>query len=304
MVSVATVLKRAAGAATRRRPAPAGRAAVALAVWTALVAACALIGGGNGNTAAAAQLSQSELLRAEVSALAPQKKGVIDIYAIGIAGWADQDVFIKELDGALAAIGRVLPIERHVLRLINNRATQDAAPLATQHNFAAAVHAIGAVMDKNEDVLLLLMTSHGARSGFALRFPNEVTDELTPREVAGALGKEGIKNRIVIVSACFAGAFVPALANDDTIVLTAADAKNSSFGCTPERDWTYFGDAFFKQSLRRGRDLQHAFDNARALIHGWEMMDHAPPSNPQGFFGAALVAKLAPFFGPASGAGP
>jgi hypothetical protein len=25
-------------------------------------------------------------------------------------------------------------------------------------------------------------------------------------------------------------------------------------------------------------------------------MDHAPPSNPQGSFGPALVAKLAPFF--------
>ncbi len=62
---------------------------------------------------------------------------------------------------------------------------------------------------------------------------------------------------------------MPALANDDTIVLTAADAKSTSFGCAPERDWTYFGDAFFKKhSLRPGADFRRAFDNARVLIQG------------------------------------
>ena len=120
--------------------------------------------------------------------------------------------------------------------------------------------------------------------------------ELTPQLVATTLNTEGIKNRIVIVSACFSGVFVPPLANDDTIVLTAADAENTSFGCAPERDWTYFGDAFFRQSVRRGRDLQHTFENARTLISGWELMDHAKPSNPQAHFGPALVAKLTPFF--------
>ena len=89
---------------------------------------------------------------------------------------------------------------------------------------------------------------------------------------------------------------MPPLANDDTIVMTASDDKNTSFGCAPERDWTYFGDALFKQSLQPGANFQQAFDRARILIHGWELMDRAAPSNPQGHFGPALVAKLAPLF--------
>ena len=114
------------------------------------------------------------------------------------------------------------------------------------------------------------------------------TAELTPQQVAATLDGEGIKNRVVIVSACFSGIFVPPLANDNSIVITAADAKHTSFGCAPERDWTYFGDAFFHQSLHPGADFENAFDHARVLIHGWEMMDHATPSNPQGSFGRAL----------------
>jgi hypothetical protein len=240
--------------------------------------------------------SQRSLLQAEIASLAPPIKGTTNIYTLGIAGWADQDVFLKELDGGLAALGNVLPIRGHALRLVNHHETLESLPLANQRNFAAAVRALGEVMDKDADILLLLMTSHGEPHGFGLRLPSEVITQLTPQEVATVLDNEGIKNRVVIVSACYAGTFVAPLMNDNTIVITAADANSTSFGCAPERDWTYFGDAFFRQSVRPGRDFQHAFDNARVLIQGWELMDRARPSNPQAHFGPALVAKLAPFF--------
>jgi hypothetical protein len=239
--------------------------------------------------------TQPRLLQDQFAGLTPSRKGETEIYTLAVAGWADQDVFIKELDGALEAIGSVLPIKGHTVRLINRRDTVNTIPLANFSNFTAAAHAIGDVMDKDNDVFILVMTSHGEQTGFALQLPGG-TAELTPKQVAAALDGEGIKNRVVIVSACFSGIFVPPLANDNTIVITAADAKHTSFGCAPERDWTYFGDAFFHQSLHPGADFQNAFDHARVLIQGWEMMDRATPSNPQGSFGRALVAKLAPFF--------
>jgi hypothetical protein len=170
-----------------------------------------------------------------------------------------------------------------------------SVPVADLQNFKAAVAGIGGIMDKDKDVLVLFMTSHGEKTGFALELPGAIA-ELTPQEVASTLNGAGIKNRIVIVSACYSGIFVPPLENADTIVMTASDANNTSFGCAPERDWTYFGDAFFRQSLQPGADFENAFDHARILIQGWELMDHAPPSNPQGEFGPALVNKLAPFF--------
>ena len=239
--------------------------------------------------------TQPRLLEDQFARLAPSRKGETEIYTLAVAGWADQDVFIKEIDGALEAIGSVLPIKGRTVRLINRRDTVDTIPLANFRNFSAAVHAIGDVMDKDNDVFVLVMTSHGEQTGFALQLPGG-TAELTPQQVAAALDGEGIKNRVVIVSACFSGIFVPPLANDNTIVITAADAKHPSFGCAPERDWTYFGDAFFHQSLHPGADFENAFEHARVLIHGWEMMDRATPSNPQGSFGRALAAKLAPFF--------
>ncbi len=245
---------------------------------------------------------QPALLQAEAAALAPHRKGETDVYAIGMAGWATLDVFAKEVDGGLTAIGKVLPIKDRMIRLINHPATAAYVPLATLRNFQDAVRDVGKVMDKENDVLVLFMTSHGDRQGIALQLPNQVIN-LTPHDVATAFKREGIKNRMVIVSACYSGIFVPPLQNANTIVLTAADATHTSFGCAPERDWTYFGDAFFRQSLQPGTDFQDSFHHAQILIQGWELMDRAVPSNPQGFFGPGLVAKLAPFFQSAPAAG-
>jgi hypothetical protein len=237
---------------------------------------------------------KSAPVRTALGDLAPQQPGVTDVYAVGLAGWSEQDVFRKELDGALAAMGRLLPLKDHTIRLSND--PEARLPLADHKNFAAAVRAVAQVMDKSEDVLLLLMTSHGATNGFALQSPDKQVAVLTPQEVATILRNEGIKNRLVIVSACYSGVFVKPLADDDSIVLTAADAKNTSFGCAPGRDWTYFGDALFNQSLQPGVDLKFAFSRARLMISGWEQMDRVPPSNPQGHFGPTLVEKLAPVF--------
>ncbi|HZO45848.1 MAG TPA: C13 family peptidase [Xanthobacteraceae bacterium] len=249
------------------------------------------------------QREQSAFLKAAVAGLAPQRKGVTDLYTIGVAGWADQDVFVKELDGTLAALNKVLPVDGRVLRLVNGPDTAKGTPLATRENIAAAARAVADAMDKDEDILVLFMTSHGTRAGFGLQLPRRPLVEFRAVELAKILDDAGIRNRVVIVSACYSGTFVPPLANDNTIVITAADARNPSFGCAPGREWTFFGDAFFNRSLRPGADLSSAFNGARLTISEWELQEALPPSNPQAHFGPALVEKLAPLFAAKSNAG-
>ena len=248
-------------------------------------------------TSARIELAQPALMEDAIARLAPQVRGETDVYAIGIAGWSEQNVFIKELDGALAALGKVLPVRDRTLRLVNHADTVERTPVAVRANFAAAVSAAGRAMDKDEDVLVLFMTSHGSRRGVALQMPGVVGASLAPEDVAEVLDREGIKNRIVVVSACYAGVFVKPLANDNTIVLTAADEKSTSFGCSNEREWTYFGDAFFNQHLVPAVSLEEAFLNAKVTIRQWEVRDGLTPSNPLGHFGPALTAKLARIYG-------
>jgi len=107
------------------------------------------------------QKTQPLLLQQEFAGLTPSRKGETEIYTLAIAGWADLDVFVKELNGALAAMASVLPIKGRTVRLVNRRETMNTIPLANFHNFTAAVHAIGNIMDKDNDILILFMTSHG-----------------------------------------------------------------------------------------------------------------------------------------------
>jgi len=241
-------------------------------------------------------LAQPALLDTAVSSLVPPPNHAPGIYTIGVAGFSAEDVFLKELNGALSALGQVLPIEGRTLRLVNNLSLVNAAPIASMQNFAAAVHAVGKLMNKDDDILLLFMTSHGSPDGFALVMEGVGHNTLRPDEVAGVLEDEGIKNRIVIVSACYSGTFMKPLMNDNSIVLTASDENNASFGCSNEREWTYFGDALFNRALRPGVNLQQAFDQAKQMIAGLESEGKLPPSNPQGYFGPALVAKLQPLY--------
>jgi len=141
------------------------------------------------------------------------------------------------------------------------------------------------------------MTSHGSPDGVALLLPGLFSVDLAPQDVADVLDREGIKNRIVVVSACYSGVFVKPLANDNTIVVTAADEKSSSFGCSNEREWTYFGDAFFNRNLRADVSIEEAFLDAKATIGQWEARDGLTSSNPQGHFGPALMKRLARVYG-------
>lgn len=242
---------------------------------------------------AAVELSQPHLLEAELKKLLPERNGTADIYAIGVAGWSAQDVFIKELNGGLAALNRSLDADRGAIRLVNHRDKLETLPVANRMNFAAAVHAVAGIMNKDEDILVVFVTSHGGPTGVALELGDVVSVVLGPDHVASVLDREGIRNRVIIVSACYSGVFVKPLASPDSIVLTAADENSPSFGCSNERDWTYFGDAFFNQSLGAGVSLEVAFEGAKAKISQWETRDDIPTSSPQGHFGSAISEKLA-----------
>jgi hypothetical protein len=147
-------------------------------------------------------------------------------------------------------------------------------------------------MDPEQDVLVLMLTSHGSQDGLAVVNGTLPLMQLSPVELRHALDESGIKWRVVVVSACYSGVFLDALKGDGTLVITAADAEHSSFGCDDDRDLTYFGEAFLKDSIPTSRTLEEAFRKAAALIQQRETSEHKTRSNPQMSVGAQIRAKL------------
>jgi hypothetical protein len=75
--------------------------------------------------------------------------------------------------------------------------------------------------------------------------------------------------------------FIPPLASPDSLVITAADANHSSFGCEDRAKWTYFGDAFFNVALRQTTRIKDAFALAQRLVAQREARNGFEPSHPQ-----------------------
>jgi hypothetical protein len=115
---------------------------------------------------------------------------------------------------------------------------------------------------------------------------------ITPDSMRRLLQESGARYRVVIVSACYSGVFADKLADERTLVITAAAADRSSFGCRDRASWTYFGDAFFNKALRSENRLDVAFEKARALVAQREKREGFVPSNPQIAGGSEVLARL------------
>jgi hypothetical protein len=216
-----------------------------------------------------------------------------EAFFLGFAGVGDEKVFAQEIELAQHAIGDRFGVAERHLALINDERDLDQAPLASVSGLRYALKGLAAHMELDKDVLFLAISSHGSEDpAIAVSDFDFPLQSLTPPELADALREAGIRWRVVIISACYAGGFIDVLRDPQTIVLTAAAADRTSFGCGSDSDLTYFGEAFYRDALPHAVSLRAAFDSAKATIAARERNDHETPSNPQAWFGEELEKKL------------
>ena len=236
---------------------------------------------------------QPVLLEQELAALRPQRQGVTDLFFIGMAGDGQQDVFRREVDSVAKLFRERFDADGHTIRLINNPKMAASAPVASVTSLRASLKRVAEVMDKEEDVLVLFLTSHGSETHrFALELWPLQLKELDPVKLRTLLDESGIRHRVVVVSACYSGGFINALKDDDTLVITASAPDRNSFGCGNENDWTYFGRAYFDEALRKTWSFTDAFEIAKPVIAEREQKEQFKPSNPQMAVGKNIAATL------------
>jgi hypothetical protein len=216
-------------------------------------------------------------------------------FFLGFAGVGDEKVFAQEVGLASRILGERYDIGDRRVSLINDQRDLERAPLATVSGLKYALRGLGSRMNVDQDVLFLSISSHGAQDpAIAVSNSQLPLNDLTDEDLADALHESGIKWRVIVISACYAGGFIERLRNPQTIVITAAAADRTSFGCSNDRDLTYFGEAFYRDALPNARSLRDAFDTAKAAIAERESREHVDASNPQAYFGKDIAEKLIP----------
>lgn len=239
-------------------------------------------------------VQQTQLMNAALAGLQPQTPGRLDVYVVVASLWGEP-VFEREATQAEEILrSHFGNAGRTIVLSAGARGGERRYPAASPNNINAALGRVGALIDPNEDLVVVFFTSHGSQDGsMSMQEPDRLMGSLRPTHLRNSLAGAGIRNRVVIISACFAGAFIAPLMNDDTIIIAAAAPDRTSFGCQPSRDWTFFGDAYFNHAVRNGAALVPAFDQAKVLITQWEREQNlTPPSNPQRYVGARVAQML------------
>lgn len=238
---------------------------------------------------------QQALLQTQINALLPQRDGINDVYGLVFAPYATEDVFKRETELVTSVLTGRFDAQGRVLSLLNHGSTAQSQVWATPLNIERAIEALAKRMDLANDVLVVYLTSHGG-SDFKLaasHWPLAV-EPLTPQQLRAALDKAGIRNRVIAVSACYSGGWIEPLADTNTLVMTAADATHTSYGCGRLSELTFFGRAMFDEQLRKTHSFEKAFAAAVPLIRQREIDAGKPDgfSNPQISTGAGIRPLL------------
>jgi hypothetical protein len=244
--------------------------------------------------APAGELDEHRKLDRALRALAPQRPGVVDAYVVAIALDSDP-VFGREARVAGDVLRRRYgALGRTIVLAGSDGSAPSALPRGSPATLAIALARIAELMDKSEDVLVLYTTSHGAPFGLYYKDGDNGYGAISPNRMTAMLDQLGLSNRLLILSACYSGVFVPRLQSETSAIVTAAAFDRSSFGCLAENDWTFFGDAMINHALRKAQPLAEAFAEANGLVSSWEGQFRAQPSMPQFFLGAGARRWLAP----------
>lgn len=212
------------------------------------------------------------LLAQSIAALKPRDPERVNMFLLAVAGDGSQEVFRREVEFVSRQFGQRFGTAGRTIALINSRNTRDTAPMATIANIRQSLAAIGERMDNAQDILFLFLTSHGSREHqLVLDQSGMDLPDLPAAELGKLLKESGIRWKVVVISACYSGGFVEPLKDEGTLVITAARHDRVSFGCADENEFTYFGEAFFKEALPRASSFQDAFRKAEVLVREMEL---------------------------------
>lgn len=162
----------------------------------------------------------------------------------------------------------------------------DAVPATSA---AQAIEGVAEVTRRATRGCLIYFTSHGNREEMVFG-PD---GRLNPTSMTGLLRNWcGDRPTVVVVSACFSGIFVDALAGPNRMIVTAARRDRSSFGCSEDAVHPYF-DGCIIRSLPTATDFIALANAARACVKAREEAENlSPASEPQTFIGANMQLLL------------
>lgn len=201
--------------------------------------------------------------------------------AILVAG----DHSIAAFDNAVVEIASVLRARRVDVVATFSAAGTARVPGATLATIANLDRWASTFRVRDGEGCLVFATSHGTVHGLRLTkdpHPSQLQPAELNRIVTAACGDAPT---VIVVSACHSGTFIrETLVTPNRIMLSAARDIRRSFGCRPERRFTYY-DGCLLQEFPKASTWEALHAAVSQCIVAKEAAVREPASEPQAFFG-------------------
>jgi len=236
--------------------------------------------------------AQSAIFESAVDDIQNERPGIEDIYFLGLAGDASSSVFRREVDLAHQVLATFFDVGGRSIILANESGNTTRYPFATHNNFESALNHMGELMDVDDDVLFLFLSSHGTKSS-TLTFaqPGLIMPDLDPASLKADLDQSKIKWRIIVISACYSGGFIEALQDTYTLIIVSSDDTDGGLGCVVKDRYTWFAGHFFDDQLRKTWSIPTAFQTTSQWLNSQRGLASTIGA-PQMAIGEAMRIKL------------
>src|SRR5688572_7059286 len=152
--------------------------------------------------------AQAERMDAALRAVDNVVSDASRMYFLGFAGFGDQKVFADEIAFSAERVHERYDTARRRLFLVNDLRDFDSHMLASPEALRRALRGIAQRMDRERDVLFLALSSHGKRDAKLVVTNGALPlTWLTGEALADMLRESGIRWKVIVISACYAGAF-------------------------------------------------------------------------------------------------
>jgi len=173
----------------------------------------------------------------------------VDLYFVGVAGDGKQDTFYSEMVSIKDLLDERFDTAGRSIGLVNNPATLKDYPIATVSNLRSTLAHLGNTINTDEDIVLLHIAPTGATTTgsrwICRRWSSRSSRDRPRAHVRRQRHQvEGDRDLGLLL-----GGLHRAAQGRQHLIITAADAFHSSFGCEYDSDYTWFSQAFYDEAL-------------------------------------------------------
>lgn len=177
-----------------------------------------------------------------------------------------------------------------ILKLANPARDQPSDwPQATLENFELVMTKMAEVA-RPQDRVMLLISTHSNPGTLNINIAGKNTAPITARGLSDALAPLAKTPTLVVLSACYSGAFLEPLRAPNRVVLTATDVHKASFKCQYTGEYTFFADALFNQAGAEQLSITQWMGAAQKSIQTQEKRKRLAASAPKMFVGEEAKA--------------